>query len=899
MDNNLGTMRGRLEIDSSGVNKGFTQAQAAQAGFLGGLKRATPALTAVGKGMTLVGAAAIAGFAIAVKTSADFEKRISAVGAVSGATGKELDSIRQKALQLGKDTKFSATEAALAMEELAKAGVSTSDIMGGAADATVALAAAGEVELPRAAEIAANAMNVFNLEAEQMPMVADRIAGAANASAISVDEFAMSMQQSGAAAKLAGIGFEDMTTAIALMGNAGIKGSDAGTSLKTMLLNLNPTTEKQKNLMKELGLVTEDGANKFFDAAGNAKGLGQIAGELNTALKGMTKQQKLATLETLFGSDAIRAAAVLTDAGAKGFENLGDKIGKIKAADVAAKRMDNLAGSIELFKGSLETALIQTGAPFQAGIRTLVDGATSVLNAFLDLAPNTQKLVGQFLIFGGAASLVGGLLLLAAVKVIMFAEKIRQAIVVLKAFGIASKLAFLTNPVFLVIAAIVALGAALFILYKKNETFRRAVDAAWQAILSAFRAVVSFFQSTVLPALSTGWQAVVSAAQTAAAALANAWRALQPIIQPIITFLITTVRNGIAIITGIIKLFAALLTGNWTAAWNAIKQIAGAVLNQIGNVIRTIVSVILGFWRTWGAQMLSAVASWVGGVLAAIGRFAAALPGRILYAIGFIIGRWIKWHLDMIRFAVRVGQQVLSAIVSFFSKLPGRIAGFLASALTRMSSWAVNMVARARTAGSRALAAVVQYLSQLPGRVGSFVASALTRMGTFAARLPSLAAQAARGAVSAVASGLAALPGIVSGAVGRAISAFQGMIGQAFAAAKSLASSLWNGFKAGLFGSPKTRIEYAMIGMRKGFQHELEEFQKQHAELADIGATFIRDPLGHDAVILPGGGTGGAGVTQTNVFNISGVQDPEAVKAAVTSPLVLRTLSQAGRARGA
>ena len=139
----LGTAEGKIVIDSSGAVTGITKAQTAQAGMVGTLGKMTPALSAVGKGMVAVGGLAVAGFALAVKTSADFEKRISAIGAVSGATGKELDSIRDKALQLGKDTKFSASEAAVAMEELAKAGVSTSDILNGAADATVALAAAG------------------------------------------------------------------------------------------------------------------------------------------------------------------------------------------------------------------------------------------------------------------------------------------------------------------------------------------------------------------------------------------------------------------------------------------------------------------------------------------------------------------------------------------------------------------------------------------------------------------------------------------------------------------------------------------------------------------------------------------------------------------------------------
>jgi TP901 family phage tail tape measure protein len=843
--------------------------------------------------MALIGVAAVAGFGFAVKTAADFEKGLSAVAAVSGATQGELDQLRAKALQLGKDTKFSAAEAVSAMEELAKAGVSTTDILGGAADATVALAAAGEVDLTRAAEIASNAMNVFNLEASEMPHVADQIAGAANASAISVDEFAMSLQQSGAAAQLAGVTFEDLTTAIALMGNAGIKGSDAGTSLKTMLLNLNPTTAKQKNLMKELGIVTAEGANRFFDAQGNAKKMADIAGVLGGALQGMTKQQKLATLETLFGSDAIRAAAVIADAGAKGFNDLAGNISKVKAADVAAKRMDNLAGSVEQFRGSVETALIQAGAPFQHGLRQIVDAATRLVNAFTTLSPATQKLVGQFLVFGGLTLLISAGFIKMFIFMVRFGEAIKTATTLVKAFGIASKLAFLTNPVFLIIAAVIALVAILVLLFKKNETFRNAVLAAWAAIKTAIAAVVSFFTGTVVPAFQTAMQFLGDIGSRFAAA----FRSILPIVQPIFAALVGIIRAGIQVIVGIVKLFAALLTGNWTAAWNAIKSIASGILSGIVNAVKLFVALIVANWQLWLSKVLSLTASFAATILGAIASFAAALPGRILFAIGFIIGRWIQFQVRMVQFAIQMGSRVLSAVVSFFSKLPGRVAGFLASALVRMVSWATNMIARARAAGSQVLAAIGSFFSQLPGRIGNFLASALTRMANFRARLPEMARAAASGVVSAISSGLAALPGIVSGAVGAAISAFQGMIGRAFSAAKSLASSLWNGFKAGLFGSPRTLIEYAMIGMTKGFGKELTRFEKQQADFARVAGAFAsRDVMLRTGALAAG--TSRA-TTVNQIISITGIENPEQVKQAMRSTGVLRPIVQAARARGA
>lgn len=374
-----------LRADGSAYAATLGQASAQTKAFGNEVDRSTKSSaskwTTMSKGFAVGGALLAAGFVAAVSTTAKFEARLSAVQAVSNATAGEMDLLRDKALQLGADTAFSASESASAMEELVKAGLSVEDVLNGAADATVALAAAGGVELTTAAEIAANAMNVFALSAEDMPKIADLVAAAANASAIDVADFAMSLQQSGAVANLVGLDFEDLALAITAMGNAGIKGSDAGTSIKTFLMRLEPSTAKSTSMMERLGIITEETGNKFFDAAGNAKDMADISGVLATALAGQTREQKLATLNTLFGSDAIRAAAVIADEGAAGFDKLGTALGSISAAEIAEIRLDNLAGDIEKLSGSFETLLIANGSIFTDVLRSLVQGATSLVDA--------------------------------------------------------------------------------------------------------------------------------------------------------------------------------------------------------------------------------------------------------------------------------------------------------------------------------------------------------------------------------------------------------------------------------------------------------------------------------------------------------------------------------------
>ena len=339
------------------------------------------AFALAGKVAAGAAAALAVGLGAAAKMAVDFEASMSGVKAVSGATGAEMAQLSKLALQLGKDTSFTATQAAQGIEELVKGGISVADIMGGAARASLNLAAAGEIDLASAAEIAANAMNQFSLKGEDMAKVSDLIAGAANASSLGVNDFKLSLSQVGAVAAVSGQTFESTAQAIAVMGAAGIKGSDAGTSLKTMLLNLNPSTKKASDLFRELGITTRDGANQFFDAAGKAKSMRDIAEILRVSMAGLTDQQRLAKLEIMFGSDAMRASAILAKAGAEGFDKMAESMGKVTAAGVAAERLNNVKGAMEQLMGSIEVLGITIASRFLPGMKGVIDQATEGVNA--------------------------------------------------------------------------------------------------------------------------------------------------------------------------------------------------------------------------------------------------------------------------------------------------------------------------------------------------------------------------------------------------------------------------------------------------------------------------------------------------------------------------------------
>lgn len=411
MSYNLGTASGKIVVDGKGAAQGFDIARDSAEAFFDVVKARMGGLDELANKLIKIGVAGGAGLAGAITSAASFEQRIDAIRAVSGATEAQMQKVSEKALQLGADTVFSAGESASAIEELVKAGISLEDVLTGAADATVNLAAAGDITLAAAAEIAANAINNFNLKGRDTAHVADMIAGAANASSISVGDFGSSLQQAGAVAALSGLNIDDLSVAIAEMGKAGIKGSDAGTSIKTFLLNLQPTTERQKKLFDDLGLSVGETGNAFFDASGNVRSMAEIQQVLADAVQGMTRQQKLQTLEILFGQDAIRAAAVLADEAGAGYNAMAESMSKVKAADVAMIRLDNLRGSLEQLRGSVESAAIAIGTPLLGAVRMVVDAATWAVNVFNNLPKPVQDVIAVMLGVGAATALFGGVLI--------------------------------------------------------------------------------------------------------------------------------------------------------------------------------------------------------------------------------------------------------------------------------------------------------------------------------------------------------------------------------------------------------------------------------------------------------------------------------------------------------
>jgi TP901 family phage tail tape measure protein len=371
---------------AQGFNKNMTSSSKASRRNQG-VMRGLGGSVRFASGAFLGGAGLIAGITATLSKTAEFEKSLNTFQAVTKATGAQMKAVGAVAQKLGGDITLpgtSAKDAALAMTELAKGGLSVRQSMA-AAKGTLQLAAAGEVEVGDAATISARALNAFGLSGDQAGRVADVLANAANASTGEISDFALGLQQSSASANAAGLSIEDTTTALGLLANKGIAGSDAGTSFKTMLARLVPSTKKASDEMRLLGV-------RYKDADGNLLPLREQVAQYTQALGRLKPAARQQAINTLFGSDASRAANIILGAGVKKYDEMHRAISRQgAAAQIAAAKQKGLAGAMDGLKSAVETVQIQIGT----ALAPVITKYLKVASAWLGNSKNQKTILNS------------------------------------------------------------------------------------------------------------------------------------------------------------------------------------------------------------------------------------------------------------------------------------------------------------------------------------------------------------------------------------------------------------------------------------------------------------------------------------------------------------------------
>ncbi|TDT31096.1 phage tail tape measure protein [Naumannella halotolerans] len=348
---------------------------------------------------------------LAVKTVAEFDQQMSAVAATGSDARASLDGLREAAIEAGADTAYSAKEAAQGMEELLKAGVSAQDVMGGGLSGALSLAAAGQLEVGEAAEIAATAMTQFNLSGRDVPHIADLLAAGAGKAQGEVADLGNALTYAGKPAADLGVSIEETSGTLALFAKNGLIGEQAGTSFRSMLMSMTAPSTAAEKAMDAYGI-------SVFNAQGKFIGMSGVADVLQEKLSGLTDAERQAALGRIFGNEAIQASLVLMRSGAEGVQEMTDAVNDAGyAAITAAEKQNNLAGDIEKLGGSIDTVFLKSGSGANDVLRSLAQSAegavdwigtldSSVLSTGLSVAALGS---GALLAVGGLGKLaVGG-----------------------------------------------------------------------------------------------------------------------------------------------------------------------------------------------------------------------------------------------------------------------------------------------------------------------------------------------------------------------------------------------------------------------------------------------------------------------------------------------------------
>lgn len=542
-----------------------------------GLKKGGSATKALGEGITELGSSMTLGLTVpivaaggaATSMAAGFDDAMSQVQGALGGASTDMDGLRDLALQLGADTVFSATESAQAMVELAKGGLTEAQIKGGALAASMDLAAAGQLNLADAAATTVQMMGSFGLGAGDATRIANALAGAANASSADVSDLTQAMSQCSAQAALAGWSLEDTAAALALFADHGVKGSDAGTSLKTMLQRLSAPTDQAAEAIAAYGLNIRDSNGKMKDISG-------IADELTGKLGSLSDAERDAALQTIFGSDASRAAAILMQSGSEGLAKYIAATNDATAAETMANaQKGELSWALENMGGAIESASIAFGTALAPAITAVAGVIGNVAEAFASLPAGVQT--GIAVVLALVAAL--GPLLMVIGSVVAALPAISEGFAVL-----GGALAIPLAPAAAVVAAIAAIAAAIYAAWTTSETFRAAVMAGVDAISSKVQEICAF----LAPYVQAFLDQIVSTVQVA-------MDTLGPIIGAVLTVIVSTV---VPILTSIM---------------DTVAQVLATILATVTNVMAAVSTVIQGAW-----QIISGIFQTVLGVILAV-----------------------------------------------------------------------------------------------------------------------------------------------------------------------------------------------------------------------------------------------------------------------------------------
>ena len=630
-------------------------------------EKAGDSITNAGKQIS-VASAAVTGLGVAaVKTAADFDSAMANVAAISGATGDDLQALRDKAREMGEKTKFSASEAADAMSYMAMAGWKTGDMLSGI-EGIMNLAAASGEDLATTSDIVTDALTAFGLTAEDSAHFADILAAASSNANTNVSMMGETFKYCAPVAGALGYSAEDVAEAIGLMGNAGIKSTQAGTALRTMMTKL----QGELKLSGEaLGEVTIQTAN----ADGSMRELSDILADCRTAFSKMSESEAAAAAETLVGKNAMSGFLALMNSAPGDIDKLRNAIENCdgSAEDMAAIMQDNLNGQLTILKSQLEELAISFGEMLMPVIRKVVTAVQGFVDKLNNMDEAQRKTIitiglviaalGPFLvILGTVISTVGK-----SMKAYASAAKgIKKLMVAVKSgtgiFGkLGTALGGISAPVLAIVAVIAVLAAAFAHLWKTNDGFRENIIATWTQIKET---VNNFCQGIVDRLNSLGFE-FSSITEVLKAVWDGFCNLLGPVFEGAFRFISDTLSTVLDVILNTVDFFIAVFSGDWEGAWEAVKNIFSSIWNGL--------------------------VSWFTNILETI-------KGVLDVALGWIGTSW---------------EQVWTNVKNFFTNIWNGIKDFISSTINSISTTISNVITGIKTTVSNVFSAIKTTISNI------------------------------------------------------------------------------------------------------------------------------------------------------------------------------------------
>lgn len=780
----------RLQQEAATTNTALSKIDVA------GQKMETVGNSIAGAGKKMMGVTTVIGGVgvAAVKTAADFDSAMSQVAAVSGATGKDFDALRNKAREMGAKTKFSATEAAEAMNYMAMAGWKTEDMLDGI-EGVMNLAAASGEDLATTSDIVTDALTAFGLSAKDSGHFADILAAASSNANTNVSMMGETFKYCAPIAGALGFSAEDTAEAIGLMANAGIKSSQAGTALRTIMNNL---AGDVKISGKAIGDVTIATTN----ADGSMRDLSDILADCRSAFGNLTESEKAQAAESLVGKNAMSGFLALMNAGQGDIDKLSSAIDNCdgSAEKMAMTMQDNLAGQLTILKSQLQELAISFGDILMPAIRSIVSKLQGFVDKLNGMDEGTKRTIvtiallvasiGPLLVIIGTAISKIGVAMQGFVKLANGISKLKIAIQggtgVLGKLGAA--LGGISAPVLAVVAVIAVLVAAFVHLWKTNEGFRDAIIGTWNRIKDT---ISGFCQGIVdrLNALGFQFTDIVDVLKTA-------WDGFCQILAPIFEGVFNNIANILStvtgVITGILDVFIGIFTGNWSQAWTGVKEIFSSIWNGISsfftnilNVIKGVADVVLGWFGTSWNEVWTNIKTFFEGIWNSIATFFTTIWETLknVVTVGIMaIGSILSAAFDIITLPFRfIWENCKEIIISVWDAIKSKVTTVI-HAVASVISTVMNAI---KTVFSTVWNAIKTVVTTVVNAIKSVVTTVFNAIKNTATTVWNAIKTAVTTPVNAIKSTVTTVFNSVKSTVS---SIFNGI--------KSTATSVWNGIKS-------------------------------------------------------------------------------------------------------